>query len=82
MNQDYIVSIKIHNTQGHSGLPDRFIVASQYGYLGQDSFGELKNAVVFATERAALAEVKRLYPNALLPYSDPRAFNWENTPNV
>lgn len=54
----HIISI-----QGYEGMPERFIVSSQYGYLGADSFTDLSGAYVFADRRDAYHHLNRLYPD-------------------
>lgn len=54
--------MKVIKLGGYDGLPGRFMVESKHGWLGKDSFTTLDKARVFATEEAAIAEARRLYP--------------------
>jgi len=54
---------RLVNTKGHSGLPDRFVIESPYGWLSASSFDDEERAVVFETEAKARQEFARLYPD-------------------
>ncbi len=58
---------KIHNVKGYAGLPDIFLVESQYGWLSADSFsGELSQAHTYKTHADAMKRLLELYPTALI----------------
>lgn len=57
---------KINGIFGYDGLPLRFLVQSQYGYLGANSFTTLDRATIFQSRKSARITLAKLYPDAIL----------------